>query len=112
MNLYDNLVSARRELSVFQHHDGVTGTAKDEVMKDYGQRYANSSADRTLAYGGDRFEVKGFLGRGSSASRQSFERFPKYILPNLKKTNPGIIKKEFFWKTGKRTANIKIFAKK
>jgi alpha-mannosidase II len=29
------LEKARRALSIFQHHDGVTGTAKDYVMKDY-----------------------------------------------------------------------------
>jgi alpha-mannosidase II len=29
------LEQARRALSIFQHHDGVTGTAKDYVMKDY-----------------------------------------------------------------------------
>lgn len=29
------LENARRSLSIFQHHDGVTGTAKDYVMRDY-----------------------------------------------------------------------------
>lgn len=29
------LQNARRSLSIFQHHDGVSGTAKDYVMKDY-----------------------------------------------------------------------------
>lgn len=29
------LENARRALSIFQHHDGVSGTAKDYVMKDY-----------------------------------------------------------------------------
>lgn len=31
------LENARRALSIFQHHDGVSGTAKDYVMKDYDQ---------------------------------------------------------------------------
>ncbi|CAF0930355.1 unnamed protein product [Adineta ricciae] len=37
-DLFNLLVKARRNLGVFQHHDGVTGTAKDQVVNDYGSK--------------------------------------------------------------------------
>jgi hypothetical protein len=38
-DLFAMLITVRRNLGIFQHHDGVTGTARDHVVNDYGRKY-------------------------------------------------------------------------
>ena len=45
----DRLVSARRSMAIFQHHDGITGTATPEVVQDYGKMLFTALQDMEVS---------------------------------------------------------------
>ncbi|XP_022200553.2 alpha-mannosidase 2 [Nilaparvata lugens] len=50
--LFQNLINSRRQLSLFQHHDGITGTSKAYVMEDFRNRLIESNTNSILVQSG------------------------------------------------------------
>ncbi|EJD74390.1 glycosyl hydrolase family 38 protein [Loa loa] len=67
LRLFGLLVDARRWMNLFQHHDGIAGTSKDEVMTDYGQKMfeAIKKSEEIIVTAAD-FLLRGKASRNSS----------------------------------------------
>ena len=75
--VFEGLERNRRELGVFQHHDGITGTAKDAVVVDYANRMLRAitgASDASIQ------SIRGILGIGSpleaETSRLKYNELP------------------------------------
>ncbi|CAH1790575.1 unnamed protein product [Owenia fusiformis] len=73
-SMMKSLVQARRNLGLFQHHDGITGTAKDFVVVDYGTKLINSLMDMKRLMG----EMSHFLLTGNKA-QYTYEESSQYF---------------------------------
>lgn len=80
------LVEARRNLGLFQHHDGITGTAKDFVVVDYGERLLKAENNcKTIIT-----EAVSFL---SMATKSDYKQNIFFDIDEIRKNHDSLITK-------------------
>lgn len=84
--LMEKLVTARRSLGLFQHHDGITGTAKDFVVNDYGARMLHGLAGCKRVMG----ESATFLLAHSKAAYKYSEDSPFLTMDEIRETHDSL----------------------
>ncbi|EDW59490.1 alpha-mannosidase 2 [Drosophila virilis] len=90
---YEQIIHARRNLGLFQHHDAITGTSKGAVMRDYAMRLFDSTQNMVkmqeacveLLLQNSSSHQHGFL--LSEFERDNFSKLPRKMPIQL--TNPS-----------------------
>lgn len=99
--LLAKLVSARRNLGLFQHHDAIAGTAKDFVMADYGAKLLSAinnlkqvikdSAEFLLTPDKETYDYLGTAVFDVDETRASHDALPEKTVIDVKTESQGIV---------------------
>ena len=92
-SVIEDLQYARRNLALFQHHDGITGTAKDFVVQDYANRMFHSFLGLQNVVSAALSQISG----SKPVETEFMNRFPNADTPLITKTFDAALKKFVFF---------------